>query len=388
MQTRMTLSEAYRILGLSNEATLAEAKAAYRRAVADAHPDRGGTAAEFIRVRAAYEILSGFLAERGPADVASGGRASGGAGAPADEDIPVPPDLQAVIDQIVAEFRTHQRWAEEETLRQLGAFQTHMLDYVQRATRAELRQFTSAFRVSWNAIVNALFTKCNERSDEILQRYESWYTQSTQAVFDDLYRRDVLSFVRSRRFWEVFVLLGAIAGALTVVIGWGGGRRWVSIAVLAVALGISVAVHWEGARRRRRVRGTAEALSVVPFEIPEDERFPTEHVMRRGRRTTAAFGVAGVFLGSAAASGLAVPALAGVVGTAVGTAFDRFVNPTGRMRERMAADLLRFMEIARPQVVRYVLEAHQELLSDVRSQIIESYQQRVRSTVKLLTAGK
>ena len=40
----MTLSEAYRILGLSNEANLAEVKAAYRRKVADAHPDRGGTA--------------------------------------------------------------------------------------------------------------------------------------------------------------------------------------------------------------------------------------------------------------------------------------------------------------------------------------------------------
>ena len=34
----------------------------------------------------------------------------------------------------------------------------------------------------------------------------------------------------------------------------------------------------------------------------------------------------------------------------------------------MQADLLRFMDVARPQVVRYVLEAHQELLDEVQRQ--------------------
>jgi hypothetical protein len=358
-------------------------KAAYRRKVADAHPDRGGTAAEFIRVRAAFEILSEFYGAR-----AVGGTGARAGGAAFDEDVPIPDDLRAVIDQIVAEFREHQQWAEAETHRRLAAFQVHMTEYIQTASRAELRQFSGAFRTSWDAILSALFTMCNERSDEILRRYESWYTQSTQAVFDQMYRRDLLAFARSRRFWEVFVLLGAIAGALTVVVGWSGGRRWVSIAVLLVALGIAFGAHWYSARKRLKVREKAEPLSVVPFEIPENGRFATERTMRRGRMTTAAFGAAGIFLGTAAASGLAVPALAGVVGTAVGTAFDRFVNPTGRMREGMRADLVRFMDVARPQVARYVLEAHQELLADVRSRIAESYEERVKSTVKLLTAGK
>jgi curved DNA-binding protein CbpA len=381
----MTLTDAYRILGLSNEANLAQVKAAYRRKVADAHPDRGGTAAEFIKVRAAYEILVGFVGRQVSDGAAAG---AGDVRTPAEEEIPIPDDLRAVIDQIVAEFREHQRWAEEETVRQLATLQTTMLQYLKSATRAELRQFSAEFRLSWNAMISALFDRCNERSDEILQHYERWYTTSTQAVFDDLYRKDVLSFVRSRRFWEVFVFVAAVAGALTVVIGWGGGRRWVSIAVMLVALGIAFAVYWRGARKRRQVREKSEALAVVPFEIPENELFPTEHTMRRGRRTTAAFGVAGLFLGASAASGLAVPALAGVVGTALGGAFDRFVNPTGRMRERMQTDLLRFMEVARPQLVWYVLEAHQVLLSEVRTRIAESYQERVKYTVKLLTDGR
>ena len=83
-----------------------------------------------------------------------------------------------------------------------------------------------------------------------------------------------------------------------------------------------------------------------------------------------------------------MPAVAAVAGAALGGAFDRLINPTGRMRESMQADLLRFMNMARPQVVRYVLEAHQQLLDEVRVKITESYEERVKSTVKLLAAGK
>ncbi len=386
----MTLSEAYATLGLSEEATAADVKAAYRRRVVRAHPDRGGSASEFIKVRAAYEILLGFLKEaptsagaRAPAGEAQGAAA---ARAEQDDDIPIPDDLRAVIDQIVAEFRQHQRWAEQETLAQLAAFEAHMTRYIQKATRAELRQFGGVFRTSWDAILRALFDRCNAQSDEILRRYESWYSESTQAVFDDMYRRDLLSFARRRRFWEVFLVLGAIAGALTVVIGWGEPRRWISIAVLAIAFGLAFLVHWRSARGRRKVRQKVEALSIVPFEIPRDAQFQTEATLRQGRRTTAALGMAGLFLGSAAAGGLAVPAAVAVAGAALGGAVDRLVNPTGRMRESMQAELMRFMSTARPQVVRYVMEAHQELLADVRLKITESYQERVKSTVKLLAS--
>jgi hypothetical protein len=383
----LTLSEAYRVLGLSSDATLAEVKAAYRRTAAETHPDQGGTAAEFIRVRAAYEILFAFVKERGPEAAREGARETM-AEEVGEEEVPIPDDLRAVIDEIVEEFRRHQRWAEEETLTQLAAFQAQMTSYIETADRNQLRRFSDGFRASWNATLSALFNKCNARSDEILLRYETWYTDSTQAVFDDMYRRDLLSFVRRRLFWEVFLVLGALAGVFTMVIGWGGSRRWLSIAVLVVAFGISFLVYRRSARRRRKVREKAEPLSVVPFVLPENTAFAAEAALRQGRRTTAALGIAGLFLGSAASGGLAVPAFAAVAGAALGNAFDRWMNPTGRMRESLQADLQRFMYAARPQVVRYVLEAHQQLLDDVRVKIVDSYQERVKSTVKLLTGGE
>lgn len=367
----MTIAEAYRILGLDREATPIQLKAAYRRLVVEAHPDRGGEAAEFIRVRAAYEILSGLLRQGVPED-----------------DIAIPPDLRTVIDSIVGEFRDNQRWAEAETIRQMDLFESRMSDYIRTASRAELRQFSAVFRNSWNAVVNALFVKCNTKCDEILRSYESWYTESTQAVFDDIYRRELFRFALRRRFWEIFLVLGALAGAVTVVVGWTGPvDLWVSIGIVVLAMGFSFLGYRWWCRRQRREREGVRPLSVAPFELQDGACFQTENRMRRGRRTTGAFGVAGMFLGNAAAGGIALPIVGAVAGAAFGGVFDRLVNPTGRMREGMQHDLGRFMSMARPQVTEYVLEVHQGLLDDVQGKILANYRGRVRSTVKLLTAG-
>jgi hypothetical protein len=52
----------------------------------------------------------------------------------------------------------------------------------------------------------------------------------------------------------------------------------------------------------------------------------------------------------------------------------------------MTADLRRFIALARPQVAAYVLEAHADLLDQVRGQIVGNYRERMQGTVKLLTA--
>jgi hypothetical protein len=368
----VTLHEAYQVLGLPPDAPAAQVKAAYRRLVAEAHPDRGGDTAEFIRIRAAYEILSAFL-EPGAAE----------------EDVPVPPGLREVIDSIVKDFREQQRWAEAETLAYLAGFEKHMTGYIQKASRAELRQFSTTFKSSWDGVISALFTRCNRRCDGVLQRYETWYTENTQAFFDGLYRRELLRFPVHRRFWEVFVVLGAIAGALSAVVGWEGPwRRWVSLGMILLAAGVSFLVYWWRAKRQRKVRQKVEPLSVVVFELDKNARFPTEATLKRGRRTTAALGLAGMFLGNVASSGFAVPVVGAVAGAALGGALDRLVNPTGQMREGMQEDLRRFVALARPQMTRYVVEAHGRLLHEVRDQIVDNYQGRVEDAVKLLTAGR
>lgn len=367
----MTLHEAYQVLGLAPDATAAQIRTAYRRLAAEAHPDRGGQAADFVRIRAAYEILTDFL----------------GRGRP-DDEIPVPLGLRDVIDSIVNDFREQQRWAETETLAHLAVFESQMRAYIAGASRGDLRRFSETFRDTWTATMTAVFAKCNARCDSVLQRYEAWYTLNTQAFFDGLYRRELLSFAWRRRFWEFFLVLGAISGALSVVIGWDGPwRRWVSLGVILVAAGLSFLLYRWRVKRGRRSRERVEPLSVTVFEMDENARFPTEVTLRHGRLTTAALGLAGLFVGNAASGGLAVPVVGAVAGAALGGAVDRLLNPTARLRENMTIDLYRFMEMARPQVTAYVLEAHEQLLEEVRGRIVDNYRERVEDTVKLLTAG-
>jgi len=368
----VTLQQAYETLGLARDADAAQVKAAYRARAAQTHPDGGGQTADFIRVRAAYEILLDVLRE--PTYDDSGA--------------PVPADLRSVIDGVVRDFREQQQWAEAETGHRLQALEQKMAAYITTASRAELRQFSTTFRNSWDAVVGAVFEDCNSRCDTILEKYESWYTASTQAVFDDLYRRELLRFAWRRRFWEVFLVLGALAGGLSVVVGWTGPvRPWISAAMLVVALALAFLAHRWTARRERRVRERVEPLSVVPFVLPDGARFQTEAKLRKGRVTTGALGAAGMLLGNAASGGLAVPVVGALAGAALGGAVDRLVNPTARMRQEMQHDLRRFIAAAEPQMTAYVVETHRQLSSQVQDRIVENYQERVKGTVRLLTGG-
>lgn len=369
----MDLHDAYEVLGLSRDAGPAEVKAAYRARIVKAHPDHGGDAATFIRVRAAYEILSAYLHE--PIVV---------------DEVPIPAELRSVIDALVRAFREQQDWARQETHRRLDIFSERMSSYIVSASRGELRTFSTTFRNSWDASINALFTKCNDNCDSIMQEYESWYTSNTQEVFDDMYKKELLAFARRRRFWEVFALLGILAVALGWVIAWDTQLDLlpvviITLAMLAVAFGAAFLVHRWTARRERKVREKVQPLSVVPFRIQEGARFPTEETLRRGRETTAALGVTGLFLGSAVAGGLAVPVAGAVAGAALGGAVDRLFNPTKRMRQTMQMELRLFMQAATPQVEYHVTQAHERLLSEARDLIVENYGERVKGTVRLLT---
>ncbi len=62
--TLMSLAEARDILGVSAEADEAEIKAAYRRLIAQAHPDAGGTKEASMRINGARDMLIKHLREQ------------------------------------------------------------------------------------------------------------------------------------------------------------------------------------------------------------------------------------------------------------------------------------------------------------------------------------
>ena len=58
-QAAMTRAEAIKELGVPRGFDEKALKAAYRKRSLEAHPDKGGSTAEFLRVSEAYEVLSG-----------------------------------------------------------------------------------------------------------------------------------------------------------------------------------------------------------------------------------------------------------------------------------------------------------------------------------------
>jgi hypothetical protein len=369
---RMTLSEAYEILGLSRNASPDDAKAAYRRLVTIHHPDKGGRASDFIRIRAAYEIVGAFF-EQGLGD----------------EEIPVPDGLRTLIDDIVSEFREQYRWADAQANACLSGFEKRMRAYVQRATRTELRRFSATFRESWNATIRTFFSQCNDRCDVILQSYERWYTKDTQAVFDQMYLRELQRFAWRKRFY-LYLALSAPVGILVAVVLALDGRLAERIAagvVMLAAIGIAFLGYRRDCRRRRRQRERVRPLEVVPFTLETGARFETDHAMRRGRRTTLSTGLTGLLLGEAATAWMGGPVVGAAAGLVLGTVVDRLVNPTPALKASLDKDISRFMVAARPQVLRYVLEAHGALLSDIQGRIVTDYQERARGLTKLLTSG-
>lgn len=60
----MRLAEAYRLLGLTPGASAAEIRAAWRRRMAEAHPDRGGSSGLAARLNAARDCALAALKER------------------------------------------------------------------------------------------------------------------------------------------------------------------------------------------------------------------------------------------------------------------------------------------------------------------------------------
>ena len=127
MQTRMTLSEAYRILGLSTDATWLRSRrptaAGWPRPTPIAGGPRPSSSRSGPRTRSCW--LSSE--QRAPGGAPGGGPRAG----PDEERCPSPRTFAPSSTASSQSSGEHQRWAEEETLRQLAAFQAHMTAYIQ-----------------------------------------------------------------------------------------------------------------------------------------------------------------------------------------------------------------------------------------------------------------
>lgn len=370
----MRLSEAYEILGIAPDSDISKVKAAYRKQVLIAHPDRGGSAHQFIRVQAAYEIICESL------NTDSG-----------DASIEVPAELREIIDDLVRSFRMQFARSEETCARAFGEFDSSMRDYLSRASRSQLREFGDYFRRHWNELIVSLFAGFNHQSLALIRKYESWFDQTMEETFAELHRAELRRFGRSPRFYAYAVGLLGVGLLAARAEGFAYLPSFLVASTPLVALPV---VYWADCTIRRKRPCDVQTLHVQLFQVDQRADFQGSYALRQGASNTVAAGLLGASMSnrrshrsnSPGSAGSSLDPLVGLaVGLALGAIVDRIIHPTAQIRAALVREYQQLMAAAQPRVTQYVVERHQALMNEIRGKIEQNYEKRMRKTVLLLT---
>lgn len=370
----MTILEAYHTLGFAPDDPLDKARAAWRRLVKETHPDSGGDVETFIRVQAAWEIIAsleygveGFAAEDA-------------------FEMPVTPELRAVIDAIVGDFR--RQYAEAETRCQEAArtFRNSLHGLIAVLERKELGKFDKHFSRRWNEFIQSLFAGFNRSSVELVGRYENWFRGKTAPLADEVFARASEMYAvkwKRARFWIPAVVVAGIT--LFVAIGCGASFKAVLAVTSITASGtfLLAMLVFHIKNKPAKPDPVAPVFDVVPFSLEQAIRMQASDTVRTGQNARWAGGLLGAGLfGQGMAGGLG----AGLAGFAVIAVLDHLVNPTRKIREQLKGEVDAFLETAIPDVTGYIVEQHRQLLAELSEKIIARYRESAGRAVRLLTA--
>ncbi len=390
----MRLSEAFAVLGVPNKADLKEIKSAYRKRVIETHPDKGGNSAEFIKVRAAYEILCSFL--QSP-DI--------------DDDVPISDDLRSVIDEIVLEFRSQFERSEALCAQVFSEFNTTLQGRIASAGRDQLQGFSEVFRTQWNKLVCDLFEHFNANCRATIHKYEGWFQKTLEPTFEEIHKRKLRAFSTSPRFYFYGVLLLGL-GSLFAAIAYGSGVSdsiadytvsylvpsgllpylsgldsiHVSILLGSLMLVILPFIYQHDCDARRKYPADVQTLSVQLFKIDPGREFEGSVLLQQSSTFTKVAGFGGFNIGGLVSGGIGGSILGAMAGAVIGEVVGRIKNPTGKMRQMILDEFNRFVSIAEPEVTKYVRDSHQKLMQHIQKEILANYEQGIKKTVLLFAA--
>ncbi len=368
----MKVSEAFAVLGVSSTADLKEIKAAYRKRVIETHPDKGGNSTDFIKVRAAYEILCSFL--QSP-DI--------------DDDVPIPDDLRSIIDEIVREFRSQFQKSEAMCSSAFSEFNNKMRDTIASGGRYDLQKFGEAFRTEWNKLVLDLFQHFNNNCRATIHKYEGWFHKTMEPTFEEIYKRQLRSFASSPAFYVYGVILLGLGSLLAGWIYHSELSESIPSVILigTTPLALLPVVYWlDCCRSRKTPADVHETLSVELFKIDPGAEFQGSAILKQSSAYTAAAGWGGFAIGDFIAGGH--PILGAIVGLVVGEVVGRIKNPTEKMRKMISDQFDQFVSIAQRDVTKYVTDSHKKLMEDIQNQVRANYQQGVKQTVLLIASDR
>jgi curved DNA-binding protein CbpA len=368
----MTLSEAYEALGVNSYSSMDDIRSAYRKLVKETHPDKGGDPNEFIKIRAAYEILCEM--HKSPIQ-------------DMDMEIPIPPDLQKIIEEIVSEFRMQFEMAERTCNDAFNNFRSRILNYIQTASRGELRKFNKGFVSTWHSLLEDLLGKFNSEMRRLTSKYDNWFDKTLDEFFEEAYKKELKGYKKSPYFYVYAILLLGLTSLISGLVydlktfnGWLYAIGTVSLSIPLLPL------IWRIHCNLRRKK-PEDIMSIVPFQLNKNVDFQASNILKQGRSGTYMAGAAGAGILNLLTEGIGGPILGAAIGLTVGNIIDRIANPTKKIRAQLDQEVNSFIDMAQPEVTQYILESQQNLLNDLAEKIIQNYEDRMKQTVLMLTEG-
>lgn len=371
----INLNEAYQTLGIQKDCTIEDIKSAYRKMAVKTHPDKGGSQAEFIKVQSSYEILCKFHNSTEKID---------------NFDVIIPDDLRSIIDEIVKQFNKVEDMCEFD----FNTFYNTTSQYIKTCGRNDLKNFPAKFSTDWNQFINKLFGKFNHNIEYLIERYNHWFDESLEPLFDDLYKKDAKSYKNNPKFYLYFILISIpLIYIQHMIVSTSMVSLGISFAITIISFFLAKFIWDEECKRKKNKYKNIQVLNVVPFRISSNFSFQSSESLRQSSKikndVAAAGGSAGVLFALASGKNFfGDPLIGGAIGLAVGAVVDRLMNPTDKMRNQLLQEFDNLMEMAYPEILEYTVISHQTLLENMSNAIINNYENRVRNTVSLLSSGK
>ena len=354
----MNLQEAYSILKISSKSTLDDIKHAYKKRALETHPDRGGKASDFVKVRAAYEILLKYFQTNVNEK-------------PDDFDIPIPNELRNVINDIVNGF-SHIYYGNSNNIHtRFAQIHNEISSYIYGNNLQTLGStFSGFFENKVYSTIKTIIDDNNKQTQYLMQSYEKWFSSRFNELNNEIYAITKFNYWKSLNFLVSVLLFFVIA-----YLGYFYDYLW-----LGLFIGIIILIQFYTVTIKMKAEST-QRIKPRDFNFNFDKVSSlssniAEHV--RGFTTASQI---------AAWSGIRSNDLAtGIAGVLIGTAISFIGELTGGSKKgKLLAEASKTLCQIEEDFSRFYLKEMQIFLDELQNNIANNYKERNKNYVLLLT---
>jgi hypothetical protein len=357
----MTRFEALRILRLNEGASADSIKKAFKKRAFETHPDRGGTAAEFLKVQAAYEILNNYAGEVLPDSALESvlsERLS---------------DISRAFEVLYQESNSfcHRTFEEfhEALLRTIHSYESYssLRDNAQRDITSE-----------WSDTVKTIAGFVEERVGTIADRHDQWLQE---------YLRPVVLAARLQNppYWFERIPVGSafvLSGLALLTVASMLHNGWVGIpAVVTIGSGIALPLRYHYRFAAKRIVRGVRLSDLSKKSGLRRLDVHTDWVSEEGAGTGGGFigaSVGAIFLGPIGAA----------VGGALGAMFGWLIGESLTTRkEKLYQSVVREVDLRIPEMMAEFNRRLRTTEDDMVRAVKDNFGKNVRTMVKLLKSS-